>query len=117
MDKLDSSDVKGKVEVGRESESEMVFIPTNAVDSIKGRAELQLREMKDGRMAVLVYTSLDLLVAGCGAQQPWIASPVDELESLQPLAGFDVIAVNVGLPDGWRVAAGGSGIEAEDSGI
>nr|WP_297537470.1 SAV_915 family protein [Amycolatopsis sp.] len=52
--------------------------------------------MEDGRMAALAYSTLELLVAGCGPDQAWIAAPVEELENLKPLAGFDVKVPVVG---------------------
>jgi hypothetical protein len=63
--------------------------------------------MQDGRLAVLAYTSLDLLVAGCGQHQGWMSAPAEQLTALQPLAGFDVIALDVELPDDWRVDLAG----------
>jgi hypothetical protein len=87
---------------------ELVFIPTQRVRGGDGQAQLQLREMVDGRKAVLIYTSLELLVTGCGRQQDWIAAPVEALERLQSIAGFDVIAVNVELPGDWCVPAEGA---------
>lgn len=86
--------------------TELVFVPADVPSGPDSGAQLQLRHMEDGRLAVLAYTSLELLVAGCGPRQSWIAAPVEELETLQSLAGFDVIAVNVELPQAWRVAAG-----------
>lgn len=97
------------IEVGyRSLGPELVFIPTQRVGGGDEQAQLQLREMVDGRKAVLIYTSLELLVTGCGRQQNWIAAPVEELERLQPIAGFDVIAVNVELPGDWCVLAEGA---------
>jgi hypothetical protein len=86
---------------------DMVFVPSEPVNARTGQARLQLRRIRDGRLAVLAYTSLDLLVAGCGESQGWIAAPVEQLEKLQPLAGFDVIALDVDLPDDWRVGPAG----------
>jgi hypothetical protein len=69
--------------------------------------------MEDGRRAVLAYTLLELLVAGCGPNQAWIAVPVEELEHLQLLVGFDVIALNVEPPEDWRVGVGGTATTRE----
>lgn len=84
-------------------QAELVFVPTEPVQPGAGQAQLQLRQMEDGRKALLAYTSLALLVAGCGSQQAWIAAPIDELENLQLLTGFDVVALNVDLPGDMRV--------------
>ncbi len=85
----------------------MVFVPAEPIPVGTQQAKLQLRRMQDGRLAVLAFTSLDLLVAGCGPHQGWMAAPVEQLENLQPLVGFDVIALNVDLPDDWRVDLAG----------
>lgn len=83
--------------------AEVVFVPADVANT-SNTAQLQLRHMEDGRLAILAYTSLELLVAGCGSAQPWVAVPVGELETLKPMAGFDVIALDVDLPPDWRVA-------------
>jgi hypothetical protein len=85
----------------------MVFVPTEPMSQGSTQARLQMRRMQDGRLAVLAYTSLDLLVAGCGPHQGWMAAPAEQLTVLQPLAGFDVIALNVELPDDSRVDVAG----------
>ncbi|MGH3513618.1 MAG: SAV_915 family protein [Pseudonocardiaceae bacterium] len=80
---------------------EWVYIPSHSVGD-SGRAELELRRMQDGRMALLAYTCMELLVAGCGEQQPWVAIPVPELVQAQLSAKFDVIAIDVLLPPEMR---------------
>lgn len=55
----------------------------------------------------MAYTSVELLVAGCGEQQPWIAAPVEKLESLRGIVEFDVIALDVQMPEDMRVGADG----------
>ena len=94
-------------EVNSDTYRDMVFVPSEPIDARTGQARLQLRRIRDGRLAVLAYTSLDLLVAGCGESQGWVAAPVEQLEKLQSLAGFDVIALDVDLPDDWRVDSAG----------
>lgn len=90
---------------------DVVFVPAERPSDGDSQVRLQLRSMEDGRMAVLAYTSLELLVAGCGPQQAWVAAPTEELENLKSLAGFDVIALNVDLPDDWRVSGEHSDVE------
>ncbi len=81
-----------------------VFVPTNPVTPGDVQAQVQLRHMQDGRTALLAYSSKDLLVAGCGPEQGWIAVPSEQLVGLQQLVGFDVVAVDVDVPEEWRVA-------------
>lgn len=84
------------------ADTEVLFVPTARVRAGEERARLQLRRRQSGEMALLAYTSLDLLVAGCGPDQAWIAAPVEELVPLQEAAGFDVIVLNADLPQDWR---------------
>jgi len=90
--------------VGELAGMEWVYVPSQPVSGGSGRAELELRRRQDGQLALLAYTSLELLVAGCGEQQPWIAVPVAELEQAQCSAKFDLIALNVLLPPEMRSA-------------
>ncbi|MGB6163217.1 MAG: SAV_915 family protein [Pseudonocardiaceae bacterium] len=90
--------------MGDPADMEWVYLPSRPVSGDSGRAELELRRRQDGQLALLAYTSLELLVAGCGAQQPWIAIPVVELEQAQRSAQFDLIALNVLLPPEMRSA-------------
>ncbi|WP_169515725.1 SAV_915 family protein [Amycolatopsis nigrescens] len=52
---------------------------------------LVLRELEDGGRAMLVYSSLDLLAAGCGEQQPWMGFRAHALHDLQHAAGASVV--------------------------
>lgn len=88
--------------MGNSAGLEWVYIPAQPVSS--GRAELELRRRQDEQLVLLAYTSLELLVTGCGEQQPWIAVPVPELAQAQRSAKFDLIAVNVLLPPEMRSA-------------
>jgi hypothetical protein len=91
---------------GGGGDAQWVFIPTEPV--VEGQPVTpQLRSMDDGGTALLAYTSLHLLVAGCGPQQAWISAPVEQLETLQSLVGFDVVAVDVELSEDMRVEGSG----------
>ncbi|MGH3771069.1 MAG: hypothetical protein ACRDRW_06700 [Pseudonocardiaceae bacterium] len=50
---------------------EWVYIPAQTVTEGANRAELELRRRRDGGTALLAYTSLELLVAGCGRVTIW----------------------------------------------
>lgn len=56
-------------------------------------ATLVLRELQDGsgRHAMLVYQSLEVLIQGCGEEQPWMGFRLAHLHDLQHLAGADVV--------------------------
>ncbi len=82
-----------------------VFLPTQGLAE-DGQARLPLFPLGDGRLAALAYRSLELLLAGCGRGQAWLAVPVEDLEGMREQAGFDAIALDVELPDDWRPSSG-----------
>ncbi|RZS36979.1 type III secretion system (T3SS) SseB-like protein [Herbihabitans rhizosphaerae] len=65
---------------------DQLFTPT-ATAVAGDDVTLVLRELEDGRRAMLVYTSLEKLVAGCGDEQPWMAFRAEALHTLQHTAG------------------------------
>lgn len=70
-------------------------VPCSPVESGAEKVQLEMREREDGNTALLAYTSMERLVAGCGAQQPWVAVRPEEIEAIQQQAGFDLIAFDV----------------------
>lgn len=63
-------------------------------------AVLELRRTVDGGLGLLAYTSLDLLVAGCGPAQPWVAVPVERVSEVAGLSGADTVVWDAGPPVG-----------------
>lgn len=84
------------------AEGALWFVPCSPVESGAEQVQLEMRERDDGNTALLAYTSLERLVAGCGAQQPWVAVRPDEIEAIQQQAEFDLIAFDVELPEEMR---------------
>jgi hypothetical protein len=56
---------------------------------------LELRRDPQGRLSVVVFSSLDLLVEGCGEFQPWVAIPASRLETVVEEVGAEVILLDV----------------------
>ncbi|WP_216212500.1 SAV_915 family protein [Amycolatopsis aidingensis] len=81
---------------------ELVYLPTQRVRHGEPAANLELRRTEDGRTALLGYTSMELLVQGCGPDQPWIAVPAHKLERLYDAGAFDLLALNVELTEDMR---------------
>jgi hypothetical protein len=79
----------------------VVYVPAQRFAPGSDTASPELRLLDDGRTALLVFSSLDLLVSGCGQAQPWIkvrlASP-DALKELARLAGANVVLRDVEVP-------------------
>lgn len=73
-----------------EEAPQVVYIPTAA--PMRGEdLTVVLRELEDASVALLVYSSLDLLVDGCGEEQPWIGFHTAGLEELQHQVGADLV--------------------------
>lgn len=92
-----------------------VFVPSRRGSAGDAELRLELRTLADGRTAMLAYTSLASLVAGCGAAQPWVSIRAERLVELRE--HFDLVLVDVALPDDLRVPAGepGAGPSGEPS--
>lgn len=78
----------------------VVFLPSQRVQRGDQELILELRRDPEGRVGVLAFSSLDLLVAGCGEFQPWVAVPAGTVQSLAEDAGAEVVMLDVALaPD------------------
>jgi hypothetical protein len=60
---------------------------------------LELRRLDDGRLALMAYSSLDLLVECCGRDQAWVRLVTDELPQVRDYADFDVVALDAMVPE------------------
>lgn len=63
---------------------------------------LDVRELTDGRLALPVYSSMEQLIACCGAAQPWLMLLAGRLPAVQRTVGFDVLLLDVDLPPELR---------------
>jgi hypothetical protein len=61
--------------------------------------------MRDGRLALLLYTALDRLVDCCGEHQPWVALPAERLDEVDAAHPYDVILLDLEVPDDLREAS------------
>ena len=84
----------------------VAYVPSQRVRRGDTEATLELRNTEDGRVAMLAFTTLERLVAGCGESQPWVAVPGDRVDGLQRLSGADVTLWDVPVPPEVRHAAG-----------
>lgn len=74
-----------------------VFVPSRRVRRGDAEATLELRRTEDGQLAMLAYSSLELLVDGCGEGQPWVAVPRERVAGLLSLSEADVVLWDVAL--------------------
>ncbi|TKG64327.1 hypothetical protein FCN18_29000 [Prauserella endophytica] len=62
----------------------------------------ELRQTRDGRTALLVYSALDRLVECCGEQQPWVVMPTVNLKKVDEATPFDLILLDIRIPEEHR---------------
>lgn len=72
----------------------VVWTPTAAPMRDGEHPPLVLREMQDGRVAMLAYTSLEEMTEGCGPGQPFISIDAEAVQVCQHLAEADVVLWN-----------------------
>jgi hypothetical protein len=84
---------------------ELVYVPSLRVADGDSEVQLVLRRIDDVAV-LLVYSSLEELVAGCGPHQPWVAVPSDVLDTLLPGIGADAVLLDVALAqEDWVTAS------------
>lgn len=70
-----------------------------------GVLRVMLRETRDGRVALIVYSALDRLRAGAGGV-PWAFLTLAQLQAVKDESPFDVIYQDIRIPDDKRQVAG-----------
>lgn len=61
-----------------------------------------VRRLSDGRNGLLVYTALDRLANCCGDEQQWVLLPIEQLEHINEVQPFDVVAFDLDVPEMQR---------------
>ncbi|GAA1327628.1 SAV_915 family protein [Leucobacter albus] len=51
-----------------------------------------VRELPDGRPALVAYTALDRLAEQCGENQPWMLVAIESLAEIKEQNKFDTVA-------------------------
>ncbi len=80
----------------------VVYVPCSSVAVGDDSLNVDLRPTRDGRLALLVYSALDRLVACCGDKQPWVVMPTANLEKIREETNFELILLDVEIPDQFR---------------
>lgn len=62
----------------------------------------EIRELRNGRQALLTYSSLDRLLDLAGPNQAWIVMRTDELDTLKKEQPFDVVIFDLEVPEMYR---------------
>jgi hypothetical protein len=63
---------------------------------------IELRQTRDGRLALLVYSAMDRLIAHCGPAQPWTVLATQDLEKVRLSTGFELVLLDLDIPEGLR---------------
>ena len=63
---------------------------------------VDLRVTGDGRLALLVYSAMDRLIAHCGPHQPWTVVFTKDLEQVRVATGFELILLDLDIPEQLR---------------
>lgn len=68
----------------------MVYVPVTRFSGA-GPTEIQLRQLSDGRIALLAYTALDRLARCLGDGQPWILVEMAQLAEVKKTTRHDLV--------------------------
>ncbi|WP_232299644.1 SAV_915 family protein [Leucobacter komagatae] len=79
----------------------VLYLPMRMSDD--GTSGADLRELPDGRRALLAYTALDRLALQCGEEQPWSLVGIEALAELKSEHKFDVVAFDPEIAPQLRV--------------
>jgi hypothetical protein len=79
-----------------------VYVPCAPEQGGATDLTVDLRQTRDGRLALLAYTALDRLVDCCGAEQPWAVLPTADLERIRVATGFEMILLDLEIPQDHR---------------
>jgi hypothetical protein len=85
-----------------------VYVPCSPVREGATELTVDLRRTRSGQVALLVYSALDRLVDNCGEHQAWTALPAADLERIREATGFELILLDVCIPEHLRRGAEGS---------
>jgi hypothetical protein len=78
----------------------MLYLPV--MNHPEGGQYAVVRDLADGRTALLVYTALDRLADKCGMKQPWILMSTSDLGLIAETQPYDTVVVDVDIPQSLR---------------
>lgn len=82
----------------------VLYVPCHREVFDPSDARVLLNRTRDGRTSLLVYSALDRLHTCMGGNQPWIVIPTSYLSSLQKVAPFELVLLDVVVPEGARAS-------------
>lgn len=85
-----------------------VYIPSRPFQRGDAQARLELQPMPGDRLALMIYTSQQALVAGCGPAQPWVSVPAGLVREARRQSGAHTICLDTPLPERLRHGSEGN---------
>lgn len=82
----------------------VLYLPCRAGSDPGDQPQVVRRTTRDGRVALVAYTALDRLHAACGQGHPWALLSLHQLEELFTDEPYDVIHLDLVMPEELRVA-------------
>lgn len=79
----------------------VLYLPLHR-SSTQDDPRAEIRELKDGRLALLAYTALDRLAQLCGENQAWILVRTPDLGEIKSRQHFDVVIFDLAVPEQYR---------------
>jgi hypothetical protein len=76
----------------------IVYVPCAPAQAGDEQLTVDLRQTREGQLALLAYTALDRLIDCCGPEQPWAVMPTADLEQVRSATGFDIILFDLEIP-------------------
>jgi hypothetical protein len=82
----------------------LLYVPSRPVCEGQRVVELELQPNRRGRPLMLAYTTPELLAAGCGEHQPWVAIHLDNMADAIEESGAQGVLLNPVLAEESRHA-------------
>ncbi|KYJ98045.1 hypothetical protein O5Y58_00170 [Microbacterium paraoxydans] len=79
----------------------VLYLPLS-VTSTPEEQLVEIRELKDGRRALLAYTALDRLLELAGERQPWVLVRTEDLGQIKEAQPYDVVIFDLDVPASYR---------------
>lgn len=95
----DSAEPHGTARSSGDIEPAMLYAPSRPFTEGDQQAMLELQPIVGDQFALVVFSSPELLVAGCGQYQPWVSFAEDLLETVRRSTGADVVFKDKALPE------------------
>lgn len=79
----------------------VLYLPLSVTSTPEAQL-VEIRELKDGRLALLAYTALDRLLTLAGERQPWILVRTEDLGGIKRAQPYDVVIFDLDVPASYR---------------